>query len=136
MADDYKDASMRHLTDAETLYQQPSKRLANASHLFGLSAECSMKAIIQKNSPTKKFSGQDGHIPNVFSELQNISPIGSGASTLSGDVAKIIKKFSGWRVAQRYENQSLFLEQTTKAQMEGAQSANQLMNNYLHGGTI
>ena len=136
MADDYRDASIRHLTDAETLYQQSPRRLANASHLFGLSAECSMKAIVQKGSPTKTFTGQDGHIPNVFSELQHISPTGSGASTLSGDVAKISKKFSDWKVAQRYKNQSQFTDQDVKAQMDGARSANQLMNNYLHGGTL
>lgn len=76
--DDYQDASNRHLHDAESLFAQIPKRLANASHLFGLSAECSLKAIARKFDPSAKFNGSKGHLPGLFSELQNVSPkIGS-----------------------------------------------------------
>jgi len=41
---DFYDACKRHWNDAEHLFDQ--KRLANADHLFGLAAECALKAVM------------------------------------------------------------------------------------------
>jgi hypothetical protein len=41
-------AMKRHWRDAELLSSQDPKRLANADHLYGLAAECGLKALIEK----------------------------------------------------------------------------------------
>jgi len=41
---DFKDAHHRHWADAELLFG--SGRLANADHLYGLAAECGLKALM------------------------------------------------------------------------------------------
>ena len=43
---DFKDAHRRHWQDAELLFS--NERLANADHLYGFSAECGLKAVMQK----------------------------------------------------------------------------------------
>jgi hypothetical protein len=42
--DDYLDAYRRHWDDGELLYR--ADRWANADHLYGLSAECGLKAVM------------------------------------------------------------------------------------------
>lgn len=44
--EDFFDAMDRHWHDAELL--RSNKRLANADHLYGLSAECGLKALMKK----------------------------------------------------------------------------------------
>lgn len=41
---DFFNAHQRHWKDAELLYKE--KRWANADHLYGLSAECGLKAVM------------------------------------------------------------------------------------------
>ena len=43
---DFKDAHRRHWQDAELLFC--NGRWANADHLYGFSAECGLKAVMQK----------------------------------------------------------------------------------------
>jgi len=45
---DYLDAMERHWLDAEDLFQRTDPRLANADQLYGLSAECGLKALMRK----------------------------------------------------------------------------------------
>ena len=42
---DFADAHRRHLEDAELLFDR--ERRANADHLYGLSAECGLKAVME-----------------------------------------------------------------------------------------
>lgn len=131
--DDYQNASERHLQDAELLFTQAPKRLANASHLFGLSAECSLKAIARKFKPSARFYGAKGHIPGLFSELQNVSPAIGGSATLAENIAKIQPRFSQWDVSQRYASQATFSQGTVADEQTGANDANLLMKNHLQG---
>lgn len=128
--DDYQDAAKRHLDDAELLFSQESPRLANASHLFGISAECSLKAIAQKLKPDKKFCRKEGHMPLLFSELCNIAQT-------SGDLATQINglklSFANWTVNQRYESQSTFQPKIVSKEQSGAKNAHLLMTNCLQG---
>lgn len=43
---DFADAHRRHWGDAEFLFT--SERLGNADHLYGLSAECGLKAVMER----------------------------------------------------------------------------------------
>lgn len=131
--DDYQDASNRHLHDAESLFAQIPKRLANASHLFGLSAECSLKAIARKFDPSAKFNGSKGHLPGLFSELQNVSPkIGSNPALIRHIIA-IKPQFVNWNVNQRYASQFTFVQGTVADEQTAANEAHLLMTNCLKG---
>ena len=131
--DDFQNASERHLQDAKLLFAQAPKRLANASHLFGLSAECSLKAIARKFEPSAKFGGSDGHIPRLFSELQNVSPMIGSNPDLVRHIASIQPQFANWNVAQRYASQTTFAEETIADEQAGANKAHLLMTNCLNG---
>ena len=131
--DDFQDASKRHLADAEVLFAQAPQRLANASHLFGISAECSLKAIARKFQPSARFNGRTGHIPDLFAELMNVaSAIGANAA-LVASIASIQPRFAQWNVAQRYASQSNFLAGNVGLEKAGANDAHLLMTNCLQG---
>lgn len=131
--EDYQNASERHLQDAELLFNQTPKRLANASYLFGLSAECSLKAIARKLEPAAKFGGKKGHIPDLFSELQNVSPRIGINPDLVRDIASLEPQFSNWTVSQRYASQTTFALQTVLDEQTGSKQAHLLMTNCLQG---
>ena len=131
--DDFEDASKRHLADAETLFAQVPRRLANASHLFGISAECSLKRIARKFEPNAKFNGRHGHIPDLFAELTNIAPAIGANALLVTKIASIEPQFSAWKVAQRYASQADFVLGIVEVERTGAHDAHLLMTNCLQG---
>ncbi len=131
--DDYQDAAKRHLDDAGLLYAHSSPRLANASHLFGISTECSLKAIARKFNPNANFSGNKGHIPLLFSELCNVAPTLAGNTALAGQIAGLSPRFASWKIHQRYESQSTFVPAIVLQEQKGATEAHLLMNNCLLG---
>ena len=134
--DDFQDAARRHLHDAELLFAQSSPRLANASHLFGISAECSLKAIGVNKKLGNLFNPKDGgHIgSNLFAELRNVIDMGaSGDLALKLDTLESGHYFSAWSVSQRYTNQTTFAYATVLHQQLGAKNAHLLMTNFLSG---
>lgn len=130
--DNFQDAAKRHLDDATVLFARIPPRLAGASHLFGISAECSLKAVARKFNPSSKFSGSKGHIPGLFAELANVAP-DFGADPLRRQVMTLKPYFSAWNVAQRYEAQANFSAATVSQQKTGAEQAHLLMLNCLSG---
>jgi hypothetical protein len=133
--EDYQDAAQRHWQDAEILHQQhPDARLANASHLYGVSAECALKVIARQNKPSMQFFGQSGHMPKLFTEIENISAVGADTNLVTS-INQIGADFHDWSVNQRYENQStaVFTTSSIARQKSGAQKAQTLMNNVLGG---
>ena len=133
--DDYQDASKRHLGDGELLLSQTPPHLANASHLFGVSAECSLKAIARTSNPAAQFGGAKGHLPKLFAELNNVAPAIAGNSTLAGSISSIQACFPSWQVEQRYHAQVGFVATTVEQEQTGARNAHLLMNNHLQGLT-
>lgn len=131
--EDFQDAAKRHLDDAELLFLQEPKRLANASHLFGISAECSLKTIVRQLNPNGKFYGSKGHIPALFAELSNIAPAFSGNPALMGAIADLRAHFANWNMSQRYDVQTIFATSTVSSEYDGAKAAHLLMNNFLSG---
>lgn len=131
--EDFQDAAKRHLQDAELLFTQNPQRLANASHLFGVSTECALKAIAIKSNPNSKFSGRKGHIPALFNELCHVAPNLSSAPILMSAIPSLQRNFVQWEISQRYEVQTSFVIATVSAERDGAKSANLLMTNFLSG---
>jgi hypothetical protein len=135
--DDFQDAAKRHLDDAELLLMHSSPRLANASHLFGISAECSLKAIgTNHKKPGVSFNPiAGGHIGSqLFAELRNVTNMGaSGNLVLKLDTLESAHYFSAWNVSQRYAPQTAFVHATVLQQQAGAKNAYLLMTNCLLG---
>lgn len=130
--DDYRDAAKRHLDDANSLFAQNPQRLANASHLYGISAECALKAVARKFNPNAQFH-RKGHFPSLFSELANVAPGLAGNATLVAQIRHLEPSFSGWNVSQRYASQTDFVACTVSNQKTGATDAHLLMTNCLSG---
>ncbi len=101
---DYLDAFERHSHDAEILYQRA--RWANADHLFGVSAECGLKAVMlaldilrldHRGRPQRDYQVHIDELWNKFTSL--------GAGSQAGKYIGLIPNqnpFSNWRIEQRY----------------------------------
>lgn len=104
MSTDFRDASTRHFEDAEILLAQT--RAANADHLFGLSAECSLKAVMlalgmavnTDGAPADR--GHKVHMPELWAAFQSFAQ-GRLASRYLEPLDKA-NPFSDWAVDQRY----------------------------------
>lgn len=131
--DDFRDAAQRHLHDAKLLLDQ--ERLANASHLFGLAAECALKAVAGHFTPTVRFSGRTGHIPQLFAELANASPAMADNPVLVGKIAALEPQFAHWKISERYAAQARFTGARARVLQEraAASAAHLLMHNCLAG---
>ena len=133
MGDDYLDAAERHYQDAQLLFTQSTPRWANASHLFGISAECALKAIASQSNPEVKFFGQKGHLPALFTELLNVAPYIAGNAELAAHIEGLVPSFAHWKVEQRYAAQATFDAAVVGEQQRGAHHAQKLMTNFLAG---
>lgn len=104
MSTDFRDASERHFEDGLLLEAQG--RLANADHIFGLSAECSLKAIMlalgMKVMPdgAPEDRGHKVHMPELWAAFQSFAQ-GRLASRYLEPLDKT-NPFSDWMVDQRY----------------------------------
>lgn len=109
---DFLDAYERHREDAEMLYQ--NDRWANADHLFGLSAECGLKAVMLALGKLRlRPSGvpidkpHKVHIDkfwNVFVSLTSDPQAARYATMLSHK-----NPFSEWDINQRYMREASFI---------------------------
>jgi hypothetical protein len=115
MPTSYKDSARRHVSDAEYLWISGSQpRFPNASQLFGMSAECALKAVlIGLGLPTKPDGGVDdhkkyGHLPRLWNEFATYAAGQLGgryAGLLPGSVGAALP-FSSWDVSDRYATDS------------------------------
>lgn len=121
MQEDFLDAHRRHWDDAERLFQ--AQRWANADHLYGIAAECGLKALIEKLKGGSLDSGDKLHVmeekkpSNAWLKYQTYISGHAKAAKLS---LPTINPFSDWSVSQRYANQSNFDRVRAQAHQEGA----------------
>lgn len=118
---DFLDAHHRHWQDAEFL--SDNNRLANADHLYGMSAECGLKHLmlgfgmvtrpngvpaelddrVHADKTWDRFeSYRTGHVDGAAYALPNGNP------------------FADWDVSQRYAHRSAFDSARLQAHREGA----------------
>ena len=111
MSNDYVDSSERHLADAELLRELG--RIANADHLYGLSAECSLKAVMEalgmkmKNG-TPEDRGHKVHMPELWAAFQSFAEGRLAARYL--EPFSHDNPFSDWLVDQRYWARSAIVD--------------------------
>ena len=103
---DYYDAAQRHWNDAN--YFLSNNRLPNADQLFGVSAECALKAIMlplgmrMKNG--RPSNRDHGHINVLWDEFITFAN-GKGQANYAAALGAS-NPFANWDVAQRYEHGS------------------------------
>ena len=101
---DFFGASKRHYDDAMLL--MAGVRLANAAQLFGLSAECGVKVIIEKihNPLPDKLLKHANVLVNLLPNLQ-VSVNGRQEATYLAMVTQF-KAFGNWHVDHRYQSET------------------------------
>lgn len=122
MSTDFRDAAIRHYIDAGNLLA--SARYANADHLFGLSAECSLKAVMvglgmqvtRRGAP--KDRAHKVHIPELWMAFQSFAE-GRLASRYLEALAHL-NPFDDWSVDQRYWGSRAIKEQCADSHGIGA----------------
>jgi hypothetical protein len=85
------------------LLSQNPPRLANASHLFGFAAECSIKTVLQGHRPPQTNGPiVKGHLHSDVKKKLVISSNFASRQRLQHELLKAIRVFSSWDVSQRY----------------------------------
>ena len=128
--EDFLDAHERHWHDATLLYK--NHRLANADYLYGLSAECGLKAVMTALDPGT-LSPRGGlrrkykqHIDQLWSTFISLAHARQGAQYVA--ILGSGNPFADWRIDQRYSPQRLFHQESVKAHSEGANRIRQLVH--------
>ena len=104
----------RHWEDAELFWNQEPKRLANADQLYGLVAECGLKALMTKlvhgyfDHNRGRPSNRDDlvHADGIWERYMNYSQ--GGAAALYALPTDDINPFEQWEIDDRYANRMHF----------------------------
>jgi hypothetical protein len=129
MNTDYFDAHERHLKDAESLYA--AQRWANADHLYGMAAECGLKALSEVFKGSPLVRGDFFHIMEPPSKPSNAWDRYESYRSGHADGAKYLllpqNPFTNWDVSQRYAHQSCFDQAHVDPHQQGAEHVRQLV---------
>ncbi len=118
MVEDFKNAHRRHWDDAELL--RGEQRLANADQLYGISAECGLKAIMSRiglRAIPKR------HVDQLWPEFETHlhGRVESSEYGLAGS------PFGDWRIDDRYAHQDGFDGARVASHRRGAKRVNALV---------
>jgi hypothetical protein len=121
---DYFDAMKRHWEDAELLWNQVPQRFANADQLYGLVAECGLKALMAKlvtgyfdhnlGRPSKQADLV--HADGIWICYMNYSQGGAAARYA---LPTNNNPFGQWEIGDRYANRIHFV----RARVDGHRNA-------------
>jgi len=107
--ENYNQAGRRLHTDAERLINE--RRHATASHLYGLAAECAIKAFMQLQPGCARIPFK--HLPELVDDAKRLLSGRTRAHLLQ--VIAAPDYMAGWRVENRYWDDACFTpEQCTK----------------------
>ena len=107
---DFTDAYWRHWQDAELLFAH--HRWANADQLYGLSAECGLKAVMQKlgmsvdEGTGRPPSTYRRHVNALWPKFQDFADKRDGARYL--EMLPSGSPFAKWEMDDRYANRNDF----------------------------
>ena len=136
---DFRDAAERHWEDAG--YLLAGKRLANADHLFGLSAECALKAVMRALGMTLRPDGAPAditlrvHINQLWNEFITFAHRRSGAH-YAAQISGIPNPFANWDVNQRYDHRAGVTPVIAANHQQAAQMAKQVLDNAILNGDV
>lgn len=100
---DFADAHRRHWADAEVLFM--NARLGNADHLYGFSAECGLKAVMERLGMSVDRTGllpkeYRTHVQELWPQFEAFAAGHEGARRLEELPAG--RPFSDWSHHDRY----------------------------------
>ena len=136
---DFRDAAKRHWEDSGYLFADT--RLANADHLFGLSAECALKSVMQglgmrlvnNNKPEDPYAC---HINALWDEFITFAHNRGGAK-YANKIDGSPNPFDDWDVNQRYDHRSIFtVAKANKHQQAAKTTMIILQSAILDGGVV
>lgn len=125
---DYLDAMERHWLDAEHLFHHTPPRLANADQLYGLSAECGLKALMMKwgmnlnPNYTPASSLDRKHADEIWDRYEAYRQGRSSSLALPGT-----RYFDDWSIHHRYVSRSHFQQSVVDVHRRGAAIVKQLV---------
>jgi hypothetical protein len=131
----YQIAAARCWTDGETLFA--AGRLGTPDHLYGLAAECALKAILHgigvippaAERPPHPYKE---HIDKLWDEYESTV---AGRALASLQVSQP-SPFLGWRVSDRYAGDATFSPVRVAGHRAGARSAMQLLEQAQIAGVV
>lgn len=136
---DFRDAAERHWEDAGYLLSET--RLANADQLFGLSAECALKAVMLSLGMTLRPDGAPEdrqhrvHINHLWNEFVAFAHDRSGAH-YAARMTGIPNPFDDWDVNQRYQHRSSITRQVVEKHQQAAMTAKQVLETAVLNGDV
>ena len=126
---DFLAAMKRHWQYAELLCNQDHKRLPNADHLYGLAAECGLKAIMEKADEPLDLDNRQDHRKKYKKHIN--ATWGHYKDFRSGRLASYAlstsNPFDNWLVDQRYAAELHFEEEKVNKHREGAREVYDLV---------
>lgn len=114
--EDYADAHERHWEDAEYLWKY--QRLPNADYLYGLSAECALKALLEVElggEVRKKYRWHVNHLWSNFLTTAEGRTLAPYAALLKSGTP-----FADWDVSLRYAGRQQFSRDFVGRHRDGA----------------
>lgn len=134
---DFRDAHERHWKDGERLYQ--AQRWANADHLYGLSAECGLKAVMvglgmgtdDQGSPPKGYKVHVNKLWGQFLTFLQGRPQAQYAGLLSD-----MNPFENWSAEQRYAHQKHFTQDMVLAHREATDKVRSVVRRAREDGVV
>ncbi|MGV0761318.1 hypothetical protein V6768_18510 [Tistrella mobilis] len=129
MTIDFGNAHDRHWNDAETLRE--NGRLANADHLYGFSAECGLKALMQSFGMSvhdgEPADRRDWKHVDQLAERYETYRSGSTYPNAASYMLVNGNAFNDWRASQRYAVESAFTQDRVDAHATGAREVRDLV---------
>ncbi len=136
---DYADAAKRHWDDGG--YLLADHRLANADHLFGLAAECALKAVMlplgmELNPTGAPKDRRHGHIDRLWDEFGAFVSSRGGARYAALLNAHQNPFTGSWKVDQRYDAGAGCTPATVALHQQGAMAAKHCLDAAILDGLI
>jgi len=137
MNTDFLDAHDRHWHDAELLLN--GNRLANADHLYGMSAECGLKRLMMCFGMTVNTDGSPSargdriHADNTWDRFESYR---SGHVAGAAYAIGMANPFADWKVDQRYAHHSEFDRRRVQAHRTGTEIVRKLIAQARQQGPI
>lgn len=139
MSVDFRDAAERHWEDAGCL--SADTRLANADHLYGLSAECALKAVMLSLGMSLRPDGAPAdrqhrvHINQLWNEFVTFAHDRSGAH-YAARMTGASNPFDDWDVNQRYHHRSSITREAAEKHQQAAMTVKQILETAVLNGDL
>jgi hypothetical protein len=136
---DFRDAAERHYEDAG--YLLADDRLADADHLFGLSGECALKAVMFSLGMALRPDGAPAdvhhrvHINKLWTEFITFANDRSGAHYAS-KMTNVSNPFDDWDVNQRYHHRSGITSEVIEKHRQAAIKTRQVLETAVLNGDV